>query len=365
MLPLSELKNSTPNITINTDNTDPPTYNALVVVSFGGPEGVDQVDDFLQRVTAGKNIPKERLEEVKGRYLDFDGVSPLNENNRKLVSQLEGELKIAGVHIPVYLGNRNSPPFLADTFCQMKKDITAPINALAFITSPFASYSSCQQYLENIQSAIDDVEGKVVPKNGNSYFEVHRLRHFYNHPLFIEIHVGAIRKSLEKLPENSHIIFSAHSLPLTMAEKCDYSKQLQTACELIMTELSDKHDFDLGFELAYQSISGPPNNWLGPDILTAIGNVKNRDGILVSPLGFLSAHFEVIFDLDVLAKKYAKEHGLEFERASTAQDDERFASLVVELVKERMKPESTPLEIEARSLDGYVPADNCEVNCCL
>lgn len=340
-------------------------FDALLIVSFGGPEGPDQIDDFLNRIAEGKNIPAKRLEEVKQRYLSFGGVSPANENNRKLIAELRKEFESADgdlKNIPIYFGNRNSPPFIDDALQAMQKD--GRTKALAFITSAFASYSSCRQYLENIKSAQEN--------NDSDSPTVERLRHFYNHPLFIKIHADAIMEALSKLPKDSnpHILFSAHSLPLILASNCDYPSQLLTACEMTMKEIALQNTTSQKtptWELVYQSISGSPENWLGPDILSSIDRIgqdsdnpnPKNSAILVSPIGFLASHMEVIFDLDTDAKNHAENLGLEFIRAKTPQEDARFASLIIELVKERVQ------NIEPKSLDGNIPPNICAPNCCL
>lgn len=326
-------------------------FDSLLIVSFGGPEGPDQVDDFLARIAEGKNIPAQRLEEVKQRYLSFGGISPANENNRKLLAQLRKEFDDAGLEdMPIYLGNRNSPPFIKDALLEMQND--QRVKTLLFITSPFASFSSCRQYLENIEEARQDLDSQ------KPIAEIHRLRHFYNHPLFIKIHTDAIKKALDNLPENSHILFSAHSLPLRLADNCAYTTQLMATCNMIMENLGDNYNWDL----VYQSVSGAPDQWLGPDILRRIeelGKERQTEAILISPIGFLSSHMEVIFDLDTDAKKSTENLGLKFGRASTPQEDPRFASLILELVEERTK------NTNPQFLNDDILTGDCPPNCCL
>ena len=332
-------------------NKFPNKYDALIVVSFGGPEGPDQVDDFLNRVTHGKNISTERLEKVKQTYLSFGGISPANENNQELIKQLRVECDNAGLeNMPIYLGNRNSPPFIKDTLLEMK-DYK---NALAFITSPFSSYSSCRKYLEDIETA-----KQSLADEGISTPEIHPIRHFYNHPLFIKIHADAICKAIHGAPP--YILFSAHSLPLVMAENCEYTAQLLKACKLIMKEvIQEIKDADsYNWDLVYQSISGDPKNWLSPDIKTVVTNIKESDSVVVVPIGFLSSHMEVIFDLDTDLKNHAESLGMEFTRTKTPQEDPRFASLVLELITERTE------NAERRFLTSDTPPDYCPPDCCI
>ena len=203
-------------------------YDALVVVSFGGPEGPDDVIGFLENVTRGRNIPKARLEEVAEVYMSFGGASPLNEQNRTLVKQLERVLRERGNPLPVYLGNRNWHPFLADTAEQMRQDGVK--RALGFVTSAFSSYSSCRQYLEDIERACAAADG----------LEIHKLRGFHNHPSFVELQTQVTADAVETMLGQGlslasiRIIFTAHSLPQEMADVCDYEKQLRETARLVM-----------------------------------------------------------------------------------------------------------------------------------
>ncbi len=351
-------------------------YDAFMLVSFGGPESKDQVSDFLKRITRGKKISPERLEEITQRYLQRGGFSPLNENNRQLLSRLSEVFKAKGLDMELYLGNRNSPPFIADALHQMQKD--GKQNAIALISSPFASYSSCRQYLENIEEARQELaatQSLPVP-------EVQRLRHFYNHPAFIQIHSENIKESLSSLSQysNPHILFSAHSLPLSMAENCEYSRQIYESCRLIIetltietltieTPIIETPGKNLNWSLAYQSISGPPQNWLGPDILQEIKKIKQdgADAVLVCPVGFLSDHMEVIFDLDTDAKNAAEKAGLGWARSKTPQQNPEFAQMILELLLERTGSDNkTTRQTTRQAIGKYkAPGDFCPPECCL
>jgi len=364
-------------------------YDALVVVSFGGPEGPDDVIPFLENVTRGRNIPKARLEEVAEIYKAVGGVSPLNDQNRALVEQLERVLRERGNPMPVYLGNRNWHPFLADTAKKMRQDGVK--RALGFVTSAFSSYSSCRQYLEDIAQACAAADG----------LEIHKLRAFHNHPSFVELQTQATADAAgallrQGLPLASlRIIFTAHSLPQDMAVACDYEQQLREVASLVMDSidwqrLAADHSATAtrndsaetaavgqsaqphGWDLVWQSRSGPPHvKWLEPDIgdhLPAVAfygrgplRAGRCRGVVVVPLGFLSDHMEVINDLDQVARQIAADFKLAFERAATVGSSERFADLVADLVDERMSgsPERPHLGKLA------VSPDFCAPDCCV
>jgi ferrochelatase len=231
-------------------------YDALLVLSFGGPEGPDDVIPFLQNVTAGRNIPAERLAEVAEHYQHFGGISPINAQNRALIAAL----KASDFPLPIYFGNRNWHPFVTDTVAQMKADGIK--NALAFVTSAFSSYSGCRQYREDIAKAREAV-GDGAPEFG-------KIRVFYNHPLFIEVMAERVNEALSQLPDGSRVVFTAHSIPIGMARGCDYEAQLTEAAGLIAEACGVEN-----FDLAYQSRSGPPQvPWLEPDILDYLRNLS-------------------------------------------------------------------------------------------
>src|SRR6266567_3124068 len=271
-----------------TSNPNLPKYDALLIVAFGGPEGMAEVIPFLENVLRGRNVPRERLLEVASHYELFGGVSPINEQNRKLIAALEQELELKGPNLPIYWGNRNWHPLLADTLRQMHDEGIK--RALAFVTSAYSSYSSCRQYLENIAEA-QEVVGAGAP-------HVDKIRAFYNHPLFIEANAENVKTALERMSsasrDASQLVFTAHSIPQSMADNCRYAVQLQEASRLIAEALGHKH-----WELVYQSRSGPPAQpWLGPDILEHLKGLK-ESGItdaVIAPIGFVSEHMEIIYD---------------------------------------------------------------------
>lgn len=316
-------------------------YDALLVVSFGGPEGMEDVIPFLENVLRGRNVPRERLQQVARHYELFGGVSPINQQNRELIAALENELKKNGPPLPIYWGNRNWHPMLVDTIRQMASDGIR--NALAFVTSAYSSYSSCRQYLQNISDARDGV-GPTAPR-------VEKLRAFYNHPLFIEANVDHIRAAWSQIedPRSAHLVFTAHSIPESMAANCDYAAQLaQTGSVIAQTLNIDK------WELIYQSRSGSPAQpWLGPDVCDHLKALRAAEvtEVVVAPIGFVSDHMEVVYDLDVEARKVADEIGMKLVRAKTAGTHPAFVRMIRELIVERM--------------DNVVPPAICQPGCCL
>jgi ferrochelatase len=308
------------------------SYDALLIVSFGGPEGMDDVIPFLENVLRGRNVPRERMLAVAHHYELFDGVSPINEQNRKLIAALKRELEKNGPHLPIYWGNRNWHPMLADTLLQMAADGIK--KALAFVTSAYSSFSSCRQYLQNIADAQATV--------GSSAPHINKLRAFYNHPLFIEANVDQIRASMSQLPESARtsarLVFTAHSIPESMAANSDYEAQLKEAVGLIAAELNVKK-----WQIVYQSRSGSPAQpWLGPGVYDHLKQLRAegvRD-VLIAPIGFVSDHMEVVYDLDVEAQKFAKEIGVNMSRAATAGTHPAFVRMIRELMMERINNET-------------------------
>ena len=305
-------------------------YDALIVVSFGGPEGMEDVIPFLENVLRGRNVPRERMLAVAHHYEMFGGVSPINQQNRNLIAALEAELKTNGPGLPIYWGNRNWHPLLADTVARMAEDGVS--NALAFVTSAYSSYSSCRQYLQNIADAQAQV-GPGAPR-------IEKLRPFYNHPLFIEANVAHVRAALEQVSE-PHVVFTAHSIPESMAANCDYAMQLAETGGLIARELNLEN-----WDLVYQSRSGSPMQpWLGPDVsdhlkTLATAGVKE---VVIAPIGFVSDHMEIVYDLDYEAQNVARELGLKLVRAATAGTHPSFVKMIRELMLERINGTSTRL----------------------
>ncbi len=327
-------------------------YDALLVVSFGGPEGMDDVAPFLEHVLRGRNVPPARVAEVARHYEHFGGKSPLNDQCRALLQALGAELDRHGPRLPVYWGNRHWHPFLAEALQRMAADGVR--RALAFVMSAFGSYSGCRRYLDDIESARREV-GPGAP-------EVHKLRAFYNHPGFVEPLVESAAAALDRVPAarraEAHLDFTAHSIPRTQAVSSPYEAQLREAAGLIASALGRQR-----FCLVYQSRSGPPSQpWLEPDIvdhLRALAAQGVKD-VVASPLGFVSDHMEVIYDLDLDARSRALELGLNLVRAATPGTHPRFVRMIRELVEERLSDAPVRLHLGSQ---GPAP-DVCAADCC-
>jgi len=333
--------------------SEPETFEAILVVAFGGPEGMDDVMPFLENVTRGRNVPRERLEEVAHHYARFGGVSPINAQNRALIEALRPELAAHGVGLPVYLGNRNWHPLLVDTLREMRD--AGVRRALAFFTSGFSSYSSCRQYRENILAAQAEI--------GDDAPEVARTRMFYNHPGFVQANAERVADALAQVPDERragvHMAFTAHSIPLAMAKQSRYESQLGEAARLVAREVGVSDH-----AVVYQSRSGSPHSpWLEPDVCDHIRALAERGvtEVVVSPIGFVSDHMEVLFDLDVEAREAAEEAGVGFVRAGTAGTHPAFVAMIRELIQERLDP-----SLPRRALGRFGPShDVCQPGCCL
>ena len=326
-------------------------FDAILVVSFGGPEGRDDVIPFLENVTRGRNVPRARLEEVAHHYELFDGVSPINAQNRALIAALRAELDVHGIELPIYFGNRNWSPFLVDALREMASDGIE--RALAFFTSAYSSYSGCRQYREDIFNAQQTV-GTAAP-------EVLRTRAFFNHPGWIEANADHVRTALAAFPDDRgvHLSFTAHSIPTVMAHACRYEDQLRESSRLVAEAVGITDS-----ALVYQSRSGPPHvPWLEPDILDHLDDLarKGVENVAISPIGFVSDHLEVLYDLDIEAKARARELGLDLVRASSASTHPAFISMIRALIEERLTAET------GRSAIGRYAAshDVCPADCCL
>jgi ferrochelatase len=332
-------------------------YDAFLLVSFGGPERPADVLPFLQNVTRGRRVPPQRLAEVAEHYQHFGGISPINEQCRALLAAVGEEFARHGPALPLYWGNRNWHPMLADTLATMRDDgIT---RALAFVTSPYGSYSSCRQYLEDIAAARAAV-GPRAPV-------VAKLRHYHDHPGLVEPLADGVRQalaSLEPAPrERTRLVFTAHSIPEAMARDSGpdgdrYVAQLTETAGLVARAAAP----DLVWDLVWQSRSGPEHvPWLAPDIndhLTALA-AGGTAAVVASPIGFVSDHLEVVWDLDTEAADTAKRVGLAFARAATPGADPRFVAMVRELVVERLAGTGPAQRL------GAVPVwDTCASNCC-
>jgi ferrochelatase len=311
-------------------------FDAFLLLSFGGPEKHEDVMPFLENVTRGRGVPRERLLEVAEHYYHFDGISPINDQCRALLRDLHLEL-------PIYWGNRNWLPFLGDTMHQMVADGRKKV--LAFPTSAFSSYSGCRQYREDIAKAQAEI-GEGAP-------EVVTVRRFFNHPLFVEVMRELLLESLAERP-GAKVIFTAHSVPMSMANSSPYVEQLNEAARLVAG--------DAPYRLAYQSRSGPPQiPWLEPDILDVLREEKaaGTAEVVVQPIGFLSDHMEVMYDLDYEAKHLADQLGLGFTRAATAGTHPGFVQMIRELVEEYTHGALVQVAGRLPARPPVCPADCC------
>ncbi|MBF6209800.1 ferrochelatase [Nocardia puris] len=328
--------------------------DALLLLSFGGPERPEDVMPFLENVTRGRGVPRERLEEVAEHYFHFGGVSPINALNRDIIAAVEREFATAGRDLPVYFGNRNWYPMVEETVARMAADGVR--EALVFTTSAWGGYSGCAQYNEDIARA-RAAFGEGAP-------DLVKLRQYFDHPLLVEAFADAIRAALAELPaerrDGARLVFTAHSIPVAAdtapAPDADvrlYSRQVADAARLCAAA-TDFGDYDL----VWQSRSGSPQvPWLEPDIVDHLEDLsaKGVDAVVVCPVGFVSDHLEVIWDLDNEAKEKAGELGMAFARAATPGPDPRFARMVAELVAEHLDG------VPARKL-GAVPGHGCTRN---
>lgn len=302
-------------------------YDAVLLVSFGGPEGPDDVMPFLRNVVRGRNVPEQRLQQVAKQYEVTGGVSPINAETRKLMEAVTEELSRLGHRPALYWGNRNWHPFLTDTMKQMARDGVS--RAIALATSAYSSYSSCRQYLENIEAARAEVGGEAPV--------VDKIPPFCSEAGFVESNRARLTEALATLPE-ARVVFTAHSIPSTMAAGCDYERELEATARGVMTMLPND------WELAYQSRSGPPSvPWLEPDVLEVLERLANENvrEVVLSPIGFVADHMEVIYDLDVQARARAEELGIKLERAKTVGTHPRFVATLAELVAKRLSGAET------------------------
>lgn len=327
-------------------------YDSFLLVSFGGPERREEVMPFLENVVRGKPVPRERLLDVAGHYFEFDGKSPINDQNRALMAALGSAFKTKGIALPIYWGNRNWNPFLEEALTEMQQ--AGKKRALAFFTSMFSCYSGCRQYRENITEAQQSLSGEAP--------SVEKLRMGFNHPGFIDALAGRTEEALSRLPDkfraDASILFTAHSIPLGMAKGCSYELQLQESARLVGEKLGREN-----WQLCYQSRSGSPHQpWLEPDIGKVLEEVKSKGSkaVVVVPLGFISDHMEVVHDLDHEAADKALEIGLEFSRAKTVGTHPKFIAMICDLVLERLGQQP-----ERKALGTLGPwHDVCPANCC-
>ncbi|MDJ0463201.1 ferrochelatase [Streptomyces sp. H27-C3] len=360
------------------DQPDAAPYDALLLLSFGGPEGPDDVVPFLENVTRGRGIPKERLKEVGQHYFLFGGVSPINEQNRLLLDTLRKDFAEHGLDgpdgVPIYWGNRNWAPYLTDTLREMVTDGRRRIAVLA--TSAYASYSGCRQYRENLADALAtlDAEGLELPR-------VDKLRHYFNHPGFVRPMVDGVLKSLAELDEGvragAHLAFTTHSIPTAAADTSGpadghgdggaYVAQHLDIARLIADTVREQTGTEHPWQLVYQSRSGAPHiPWLEPDICDHIEDLHaaGAPAVVMVPIGFVSDHMEVLYDLDTEATAKAAELGLPAARSATVGSDPRFAAAVRDLLLERAAAERG--RAAERCALGTLGAshDVCTVGCC-
>jgi protoporphyrin/coproporphyrin ferrochelatase len=332
----------------------PTDYDALLIVGFGGPERTEDVIPFLENVTRGRNVPRERLLAVAEHYYHFGGKSPINDQVRELIAALRPELDRRGIAVPMAWGNRNWRPFLADAVRELAGK--GAHRVLALVLAAYSSYSSCRQYLEDIERARAAV-GSQAP-------EIDKIRVFFNHPGFIAANADHLREALEQIPPDrrarAHVAFTAHSIPLSTAQTSRYADQLNEACRLVCELLDIPAS---RWALVYQSRSGRPSDpWLQPDIgdhLAALAGASATD-VAVLPIGFLSDHLEVLYDLDIEAREKSRQLGLNFVRAATVGTHPQFVSALADLVEERTR-QSIPRA--AIGLYGPEP-DICPADCC-
>jgi protoporphyrin/coproporphyrin ferrochelatase len=332
-------------------------YDSVLLLSFGGPEGPEDVVPFLENVTRGRDIPRERLEEVGAHYGLFGGRSPINDQNRALIAALESELSRRDHDVPIWWGNRNWHPLLTDTLREMVSN--GIHRSLVLVTSAFSSYSGCRQYYEDIDKARAEY-GPDAP-------ELDRVRVLWNHPGFLgattDRLVTALQDgSLAPVTSSTRVAFSAHSIPSAMASGCDYQLQLEEASRIVMA-MSQLANTGIRHDVVYQSRSGPPQvPWLGPDICTYVRDVANdgADHVVVVPIGFVSDHMEVVYDLDTEAAKVARDSEVGFTRVPTVGQHPQFVSALVDLLEERAGLRTD------RPVLGSLPAcpDVCASGCC-
>jgi ferrochelatase len=298
-------------------------FQALLLISFGGPEKHEDVIPFLENVLRGRNVPRERLLEVAEHYYHFNGRSPINDQNRALIAALREVLTT-----PIYWGNRNWHPMLTDTIRQMRDDGIQ--RAVAFATSAFGSYSSCRQYQENIANARAEIAAEDPSK---SVPEIVKIRPFSAHPLFIQAITERVREAVAQLP-GARLIFTAHSIPTAMAQASPYAQELEAASKKVAEAVGARD-----WTVVYQSRSGPPSQpWLAPDIADYLR--ENPTDVVIVPIGFLSDHMEVIFDLDVEVRKVCDELGVRMVRAGTVGTHPAMIRMIAELAAE--EPEKCP-----------------------
>ncbi len=349
--------------------TTPTAYDAIVLAGFGGPEGQDDVIPFLRNVTRGRGIPDERLEEVAHHYRHFGGISPINEQNRVLKAALETELASRGIDLPVLWGNRNWDPYLRDALTEADQRGFTKLIGLA--TSAYSSYSSCRQYREDFAMALEQT-------GLGEKLQIDKVRQFFDHPGFVEPFVDGLRTAIAELVERGvaegaiRILFSTHSIPSSDAERSGppartfdaggaYATQHRAVAEVVMREAGT----DIPWQLVYQSRSGPPTQpWLEPDVNDVIRGFASEgvEAVVIVPLGFVSDHMEVLWDLDTEATETAEEHGMIAVRTPTPGTHPAYVRGLVDLVLERVN--GTPAAERPAKTELGPWYDVCRPGCC-
>ncbi len=339
-------------------------YDAVLLLSFGGPEAPDEVMPFLQNVTAGRGIPVERLGAVAEHYQAFGGRSPINDQNRLLLDRLRAALGAAGAGVPVYWGNRNWAPFVVSALRQAHDDGARRV--LTVVTSAYPSYSGCRQYREDLAGALIELaaEGRTLA--------VDKIRHYANHPGFLAPVVDAVSEGLTKVPNGAHVSFVTHSIPIAMDDASGpegraYTDAHREACRSVMVDVAARLGVEPGWDLVYCSRSGPPSQpWLEPDVNDHLARLSEAGapGVVVVPIGFISDHMEVVFDLDTEAAATAEKLRLPYVRVATDGVDPRFVDGLVELLVERAAAERGE-QPDRPAVGGHGPwHDVCPVGCC-
>jgi ferrochelatase len=343
--------------------TEPVAYDAILLASFGGPEGQDDVIPFLRNVTRGRGIPEERLEEVAHHYRAFGGISPINDQNRALKAALEAELAARGIDLPVIWGNRNWAPYITDAFTEAKERGFRTLIAIG--TSAYSSYSSCRQYREDYAMALDatGLEGEIV---------IDKVRQFFDHPGFVTPFIEGVREGLAEVERqgissaDTHVLYSTHSIPSTDAAKSGPDGNAYQAQHLAVAEVvSAAQENAVDWSLVYQSRSGPPSMpWLEPDISDAMRELaaSGTKAFVIVPLGFVSDHMEVKWDLDTEALETAEELGAYAVRVPTPGVHPAYVSGLIDLVLERR--DGVPTEDRPAMTDLGPWYDTCRPGCC-
>ena len=340
-------------------------FDAVLLVSFGGPEAPDEVMPFLERVTRGRGVPPERLAEVAEHYHHFGGRSPINDQNREFIAALRADFDARGIDLPVYWGNRNSEPFLADTLAAMRDD--GVTRAAAFVTSAYSSYSGCRQYRENLADAVAEVDRAP---------QLDKLRHYFDHPGFVRANADALAEAWSRLPaeqrDGAVVAFVTHSIPTAMEDTAGpdggaYTAQHLAAADAIVADLRTR-GIDVGeADLVFCSRSGPPHvPWLEPDVNDYLTEAhdKGTPAVVLAPIGFVSDHMEVVFDLDTEAAETAADLGLRLERAGTAGTHPAFVAAVADLLLERAAVERGQAPTRAAASPLGPSHDVCPAGCC-